>query len=336
MYIVLAIIAFSLLIIIHELGHFMLARINNVKVKEFSIGMGPKIIGFKGKETEYLIKALPIGGYVKMHGEEEETSDERGFLSKSPLQRISIVAAGAIMNYLLAIVLLTLITVNFGYTLNTLKDVSPNSPAASAGLKAGDELLKVNGKKMYTKDDLVFQIASSKDEPINLQYKRANNIYNVNVTPTKGSDGRYIIGVTHEFIQNPNIIESIRYSFKETVALVTQTFSSLKTLVTGKANFKTDVGGPVTIVKMTGTAAKAGIWTLIWFTAFLSIQLAVFNLLPFPALDGGWVLILLIELITRRKIPDKFIGALNYFGLALLMILMFLVTVKDILFPVKF
>ena len=107
-------------------------------------------------------------------------------------------------------------------------------------------------------------------------------------------------------------------------------------IFTGKADLKTDVGGPVTIIKLSGQAAKAGIWTLLYFTAFISINLAVFNLLPFPALDGGWTVLLLIELITRRKVPDKVAGALNFVGFALLMGLMLLVTVKDILFPIKF
>jgi len=143
-----------------------------------------------------------------------------------------------------------------------------------------------------------------------------------------------VIGITHEFVKNPTIGESIVQGFKDTITMVSQTFKSLKMMFTGEANFKTDVGGPITIVKMSSQAAKAGIWTLMEFTAFMSVQLAVFNLLPLPALDGGLILIQILELITRKKIPEKFVGVVNSVGFALLMLLMVVVTLKDIIFPV--
>lgn len=330
-----AIIAFGLLIIIHELGHFALAKINGVKVQEFSIGMGPKLFGIKGKETEYMIKLFPIGGYVKMFGEEETTGDTRGFQDKSPIRRITIIAAGAIMNYVLAIILFSFIGYRSGFATTTIKDFAENSPAYNVGIREGDRLLEVDNKRIFTKDDLIYQLYTSKGTPINLKVKSGNEVKSFNVTPLKAEDGRYIIGVTFEFIEKPSIIQAIGNSFKQTISLVGETFDSLKILISGKANYKTDVGGPVTIVKMTGTAAKAGIEPLIWFTAFLSVQLAVFNLLPFPALDGGWIVILLIELISRRKVPDKVIATINTVGFMLLIGLMILVTAKDIIFPVK-
>ncbi|GFZ29638.1 zinc metalloprotease [Clostridium zeae] len=335
MYIVFAVIAFSLLILIHELGHFTLAKLNGVKVDEFSIGMGPKLFSIKGKETEYMIKALPIGGYVKMYGEEETTNDNRGFMSKSPLQRISIIFAGAFMNYVLAIVLFSIFTFHSGYAIPVVKDVVKDSPAAKAGLMQGDQITKVNNSTVLTKDDLTYEIAMSKGNAVDVQLKRGSETKNFSIVPTKNSDGILMIGITNDFVENPSVVQSVKYSFKGTASWVKQTFSALKTIFTGKANLKTDVGGPVTIVKMTGTAAKSGIVTLIWFTAYLSVQLAVFNLLPFPALDGGWIIMLLFELITRKKVPDKVVGALNFVGFSLLMLLMLLVTVKDILFPVN-
>jgi regulator of sigma E protease len=334
-YIIFAIIAFSLLILIHEVGHFTLAKLNGVKVDEFSIGMGPKLFSIKGKETEYMIKALPIGGYVKMYGEEETTNDSRGFMSKSPLQRISIIFAGAFMNYVLAIVLFSIFTFHSGYALLTVNDTVKDSPAAKAGMLKGDEIIKVNNKTMLTKDDLTYEIATSKGKAVDVLVKRGNENKEFNIVPMKSDEGMLMIGISNQFVQNPSILESVKYSFKGTASWVKQTFYALKSIFTGKANLKTDVGGPVTIVKMTGTAAKSGIITLIWFTAYLSIQLAVFNLLPFPALDGGWIIMLLFELITRKKVPDKVVGALNFVGFSLLMLLMLLVTVKDILFPVS-
>ena len=137
-------------------------------------------------------------------------------------------------------------------------------------------------------------------------------------------------------LQNPGIGESFKQSFNQTASLVSQTFKGLEMIFTGKANLKTDVGGPITIIKMSAATAQSGIWNLANFVGFLSVNLAVFNLLPFPALDGGWCVILLIELITRRKVPDKIVGILNYVGFAALIGLMILVTIKDIVFPVKF
>ena len=140
-----------------------------------------------------------------------------------------------------------------------------------------------------------------------------------------------MIGFAFERVQNPGIVQS----FKQTLAAVNQTYKSLKMMVTGKVNFKTDVGGPVSIIRMSSEAAKNGIWNLMNFIAFISINLAVFNMLPFPALDGGWTVLLIIELITRRKVPEKIVGAINYVGIMLLFGLMIVVTIKDILFPIQ-
>ncbi|SHE63212.1 RIP metalloprotease RseP [Clostridium fallax] len=336
MYIVWAILAFSLLIIVHEFGHFILAKINGVKVLEFSIGMGPKVFGIKRKETEYCLKALPIGGYVKMYGEEEDVNDSGSFSSKSPLQRISIIAAGAIMNILLALLCFGIYTSQTGIALTTIKEVLPDSPAQAAGLKPGDEILKAGKTKILTKNDLIVALAESKGDPIDIKYKGAEGIKESIVTPKLDNDGRYLIGITNDFIEKPTFIQCVKNSFLEGVSMVKQTYGALKTIITGKANLKKDVGGPVTIVKMSGQIAKAGFLPLVWFTAFLSTQLAVFNLLPFPALDGGWIVILLIEMISGRKVPEKAVQFVNTLGFMALMALMVLVTVKDILFPIKF
>ena len=338
MYIIYALLGFSLLIIVHELGHFIMARVNGIRVEEFSIGMGPKIFSTEGKETKYSIGLFPIGGYVKMMGEEEEVKDERSFSSKSPLRRISVVIAGAVMNFLLAIILFTVFLNKFGYSIPKINGLIENMPAIESGLKEGDEFLKINGSKVYSADDLSIGISLAKDKPINFLIKREGEKKEVIVTPKLVEENgreRYMIGFEFQRINNPGIVQSFKQSFKETIALVNQTYKSLKMMVSGEVNFKTDVGGPVSIIRMSGEAAKNGIWNLMYFIAFLSINLAVFNMLPFPALDGGWTVILLIELITRRKVPEKIVGAVNYVGIMLLFGLMILVTIKDILFPIK-
>lgn len=338
MYIVYALLGFSLLIIVHELGHFIMAKVNGIRVEEFSIGMGPKIFSAEGKETKYSIGLFPIGGYVKMMGEEEEVNDERSFSSKSPLRRISVIVAGAFMNFLLAIIIFTVFLNKFGYSLPKVASLMENMPAVEAGLQEGDEFLKVNGSKVLSADDLSVAINLAKDKPINFLISRNGENKEIVVTPKlveENGSQRYMIGFGFERIDNPGIVQSFKQSFKETLSVINQTYKSLKMMVTGEVNFKTDVGGPVSIIRMSSEAAKNGIWNLMYFIAFISINLAVFNMLPFPALDGGWTVILLIELITRRKVPDRIVGAMNYVGIMLLFGLMILVTIKDILFPIQ-
>ncbi|AGF55106.1 M50 family metallopeptidase [Clostridium saccharoperbutylacetonicum] len=336
-YLIMAILAFGVLIIVHELGHFTLAKLNGVRVEEFSLGMGPRILSKQGKETRYSLSLFPIGGYVKMMGEEEAVEDERSFSAKSPLRRISIIIAGVVMNYLLAICIFTAITFNFGYTPTIAGSIEKGSPAYEAGLMKDDKILKISNSKVFSFNDILTEIYLSKGDTINFLVDRNGEMKEVAVTPKINDEGQYKIGMAYpEKIANPGIGESFKESLNETVSLVSQTFKGLKMIFTGKADLKKDVGGPLTIVKMSAETAKTGIWNLVYFVGFLSVNLAVFNLLPFPALDGGWCVILLIELITRRKVPDKIVGVINYIGFAALIGLMILVTIKDILFPVQF
>ena len=335
MYIILAILAFGLLIIVHELGHFTLAKLNGVRVEEFSIGMGPRIVSKKGKETTYSLSLFPIGGYVKMMGEDGEVDDERSFSAKSPLRRISIIIARVVMNYILAIIIFTAVSFNFGFAKPVVNTVAENSGAVEAGLQSGDKIVKIDGSKVFTADDVKMGIMLSKDDTVDLIVNRNGAKEKASVT-LKDLEGKgKQLGITFVSEAKPTILSSFKQSLNQTVSLVSQTFKGLKMIFTGEANLKTDVGGPVTIVKMTTATAKAGIWNLMYFIGFISVNLAVFNLLPFPALDGGWCVILLIELITRKKVPDKIVAGLNYAGFACLIGLMILVTIKDILFPVK-
>lgn len=336
MYIILAILAFGVLIIVHELGHFTLAKLNGVRVEEFSIGMGPKILSKQGKETKYSLGIFPVGGYVKMMGEEEAVQDERSFSAKPPLRRISIIIAGVIMNYLLAIAIFTAITYNFGYSATTTSEIESGSPAYEAGMLPGDKILKVGNSRIFSFDDILTDIYLTKGETVDFLVNRNGENKELLVTPRTNEDGQLKIGASFAHVDQPGFGTSFKQSLNQTASLVSQTFKGLKMIFTGKANLKTDVGGPLTIVKMSAATAKAGIWNLIYFVGFLSVNLAVFNLLPFPALDGGWCVILLIEFITRRKVPDKIVAGLNYMGFATLIALMILVTIKDIVFPVQF
>ncbi|MHC6179611.1 RIP metalloprotease RseP [Clostridium sp. JNZ X4-2] len=336
MYIIAAIIAFGVLIIIHELGHFIMAKINGVKVEEFSIGMGPRLFGIKGGETEYLIKLLPIGGYVKMLGDEGKSDDPKAFNNKSSIRKLSVVIAGPIMNFILGVVLFSIIASARGYMSPIVNSTLPNQPAAVAGIKAGDRITRVNNSKISTWEDFVTEVYTVGGSPINITYQRQGVTKQVLVTPVKDQkENRYMVGIEGTQVTSPGLGQSISYGFIETRSLIKQTFSFFKTLFRGKASMN-DVGGPVTIIKISGAAAKAGILSLLAFSAYISIQLAIFNIIPFPALDGGYIFLFLFEIITGRKVDDNKVGMINYVGFALLMTLMVIVTVKDILYPVKF
>jgi regulator of sigma E protease len=336
LYIIAAIIAFGVLIIIHELGHFIMAKVNGVKVEEFSIGMGPKLFGIKGKETEYLIKLLPIGGYVKMLGDEGKSDDPRAFNNKSSLRKLSVVIAGPIMNLVLGVVLFSIIASARGYVAPIVKSTIPDQPAAVAGIKPGDRITRVNNSKISTWEDFITQVYTVGGKPINISYERQGTLRQATVIPMKNkAENRYMVGIEGTQVTSPNLGQSISYGFIETKSLIKQTFSFFKILFSGKASMN-DVGGPVTIIKISGAAAKAGILSLLAFSAYISVQLAIFNIIPFPALDGGYIFLFLFEIITGKKVDDNKVGMINYVGFAILMALMVVVTVKDILYPIKF
>ncbi|WP_300262021.1 RIP metalloprotease RseP [Clostridium sp.] len=334
MYIIFALLAFSALILVHELGHFIVAKLNGIYVEEFAIGMGPKLFGVKVGETEYNLRILPFGGFVKMLGEDDESDDSRSLNAKTPIQRILVMGAGAFMNYVLALIIFIGLAMSSGFVENKVASVVPNSPAQEIGIEKGDEFLKIDGNKIHTTNDFVMGLALAKGNPVELEIKRGNDVLTKTVKPILNESGIYQVGIGYDFIKKPTLLQGIKQGFNETRSLVSQSFIALKTIFTGEANLKTDVGGPVTIIKMSGQAAKAGANTLLWFMAFLSVQLAVFNLLPFPALDGGRIFIELIQMITRKEIPAKYIEAVNTVGFMLLMGLMVLVTIKDIIFPI--
>lgn len=336
LYIIAALIAFGFLVFFHELGHFTLAKLNGVKIDEFAIGMGPKLFGIKGKETLYSIRILPIGGYVKMLGEEEKSEDPRAFNNKSPLRKLSIVIAGPIMNLILAVVLFCIIGAASGIVLPKVNVVEPKSAAEDIGVKAGDELLKVNGNSILTWEDFSLYIALAKNNPINLTVNRSGKTINYTVKPKYNKEEkRYLVGVSPIIIKNPTLVQSITNGFKQTISMINQALLSFKLLFTGKVS-TSDVGGPVTIIKMTGAAAKAGILSLLTIVAFLSTQLGVINLLPFPALDGGFVFLYLFQIITGKKVDDNKVGVVTTIGFTILMGLMVVVVLKDILYPINF
>lgn len=330
--IILGIIALGVIVVIHEFGHFIIAKLNGVLVEEFAIGMGPKLFGIQGKETLYSIRLFPIGGFCRMLGEESKVDDERSYSTKPPLNKISIVAAGPIMNFILAILLFTLASTR-GFALPSVDKVEANTPAAAAGLQKGDIFKEINNSKIYTWEDFALSVSAS--DKINAKIERNNKIYNIDLKPIwDSSQKKYIVGIYPQVIEKPNFIQCVNYGFRQTGFYLKETFIFFKNLFKGKIGLS-DFGGPISIIKVSSKAAESGIWTLMGFAAFLSVQLGIFNIIPFPALDGGWILLFLIELITRRKLDDNKVGTLNFIGFSLLMILMVLVVIKDVVYPIN-
>lgn len=322
---------FGLLIAGHELGHFTIAKLSGVKVLEFSLGMGPKLFGFKGGETAYSLRLFPIGGYVKMLGEEEESSDPRAFCNKNPWVRIPVIIAGAFMNFVTAIILFSIVFFNTGVAIKPIiGSVSEGYPGSAAKLMANDKIVYFNNEKVDTWNEFTDLMKKNGDNEFKLTIERNGGRQNINIKPVYSKEQqKYMVGIGPQ-LEKGHLFESIKSGFSETFSSIKQMYGFLGSLITQKANLK-DVGGPVAIIQLSGQAARLGIFTLLYFTAFLSINLGVFNLLPFPALDGGWVIILLIEGISRRKLDQNKLGFINLIGFTVLIGFAILVTFKDVM-----
>jgi len=320
---------FGLLIIGHEFGHFIMAKISNVKVLEFSFGMGPRILKFVRGETEYSWRAFPLGGFVKMLGEEEQVNDPRSFSCKPTFVKMGVIAAGPIMNILISALIFAVIAMSTGYVKPIVSGLIDEYPAAkNAGILPGDRIVMVNGQKISTYEDYLMFVYQNGGNPFNLAVNRQGNEISVNITPIfNAAEERYMIGIQATETK-ASFVEGFQYGLQSTWSFTKQIAVFFKNLIVGKASTE-DVSGPVGIIKFAGEAARQGFGNLLVFTAFLSINLAIMNLIPFPALDGGWLFILFIEGIRRKKIDANKIGIVNFIGFAFLMVLTVLITFRD-------
>jgi len=329
---------FGLLIIGHELGHFIVAKLSGIKIMEFSFGMGPRLLKFGRGETEYSWRIFPVGGFVKMLGEEEQVDDPRSFSCKPTAVRMAVLAAGPVMNILIAVAVFSVFAIFLGYAkpiVAELPEPQPSEaaveyPAKAAGILPGDKIIKANGRRIFTYEDFTIFMLENGGETINLVVERQGQKRDIKITPVLDQvENRYMIGIT-PVVKRANLVEGISYGFLKSYSFARQIVGFFKNLLLGRASTD-DVSGPVGIIKYTGDAAKHGFDSLLYFTAFLSLNLAVLNLLPFPALDGGWLFILLIEAVRRKKIDGDKIGLVNFIGFAFLMLITVLVTFRDII-----
>ncbi|NLK42901.1 MAG: RIP metalloprotease RseP [Tissierellia bacterium] len=323
-----AIFVFLMVILVHEFGHFAVAKLVGIKVNEFSIGMGPKLIQKKSGETEYTIRILPIGGYVKMEGEDEDSSDPRSFNNFPPLSRIAVVAAGAIMNFVLAIVVLTIVTFGVGTPGTVIDSTTPDSPAEFAGLLPGDRILEINNKKISNWESIVDTIGNSDpNSEIDIVVKRNGENISYTLMPTT-DEGRTIIGIIPKY--EKSFIVAVKGGIEKTLMIIRLMFEFFGMLFKGQVKLD-HLSGPVGIIHEVGTAAKSGIYDLLLLLGFININLGFINLLPIPALDGSRIIFLIIELVRGKPMNPEKEGFIHFLGFIFLISLMLIITYRDII-----
>ena len=334
--IVLAIFIFGFIVFFHELGHFLLARKNGITVHEFWIGMGPTLFHKKVGDTDYCLKILPIGGACVMGEDDMEDLDENSFNSKSPLQRISVIIAGPIFNFILAFIIAIAFICMTGIDKPIVSAVVEGSPAAEAGLIAGDEIEEINGKSIYIFREISMYNQFHPGEEMEVVFTRNEEEHTVIIKPEMNEYGIYLMGIGSTY-EKGNVLEVIGYSAYEVKYWIEMTLESLGQLVTQKIGMD-QLSGPVGIVDAVDTTyqeSKEGgalIVTLnmLRIALLLTANLGVMNLLPLPALDGGRLVFLFIELIRGKRVPPEKEGYVHMIGMALLLALMAFVLFNDV------
>lgn len=325
-----SIIIFLLVILIHEFGHFIVAKMNGVSVLEFSIGMGPKLFQRESNGTLYSLRMLPVGGYCQLEGEDEENDSPNSLNNQSPLVRLKVILAGAIMNFILAFILLILL-MSVSRVSTEVSGVIKDSPAYSSGIQTGDQIVSINGENVSDGEELLKSIKESQGD-LNIGVIRDSQSKNIKVTPRLENNIRKIgVNFQEEYnIKNFSIVKGFKKGLITFLNLTGMLYKFLGMLITGKLGLG-GVSGPVGVVKEIGNAAKTGVANLIFLLAYININLGVFNLLPIPALDGGRAIFILIEMIFGKKISQEKEGYIHMVGLILLLALIAIVTIKDVI-----
>lgn len=364
--IIIFVLMFGIIVLVHEYGHFLLARVNGITVVEFAIGMGPTIASFERKGTKFSLKLLPIGGACMFEGEDgvesgkiptqkeddteeivtkeeslvEEIQKTGSFQDASVWARISAVLAGPVFNLILALIF-AMIMCSFTPSMKpVISGTMEGYPAEEAGLLEGDVITKINGHRVYVYQEVSLDMALNSDgKPVDITYKRDGKTYETTIYPQYSEeDGRFYIGITSNAYYQPKGLELIPYAFYEVRYCVNYTFKSLGMLISGQAGIK-DMSGPVgvaQVVDQTYTEAKSYGWesvaaSMLNLSILLTVNLGILNLLPIPALDGGRLLFLFIELIRRKPIPPEKEGIVHFAGFVALMLLMVVVFFNDLM-----
>ena len=339
--IIVAILLFSFIVIFHELGHFLLAKANKIRVNEFSLGLGPTIIGKKIGETKFSLKLLPFGGACMMGEDDADDMSEGSFNSKSVWARISVIIAGPMFNLILAWILCFIMILWIGYRAPVVYDVEEGYAAAEAGMQAGDVITEINGRNVYLWEEIsLYNQMNLNGEDLEITYMRDGKETTIFLEPRMLEGDSYprmgIMGEAER--KQPGIFGSVQYGFYMVRYWVNYTFDSLKMLVTGQVGVK-QLSGPVGIVSMVDQtyqqAAAVNIQSVILsmmnFGILLTANLGIMNLLPKPAFDGGREVFLVIEAVRGKRIPPDKEGFVHFIGFAALMLLMVVVLFNDVM-----
>lgn len=331
----------GILIFFHELGHFGAAKAVGIRVHEFSMGFGNKIFGIKRGGTDYNLRMFPLGGFVRMAGmdpDEEKDADyhpEQSFNSKTVGQRALVIAAGPVMNFVLAIVLLATIFGIHGVPAFTthIGEVVKDSPAYHAGIQPGDKILSINNTPVANWNELIAEVNQYQGKELNIKIERQNTQQQIQVVPQLGEDNRYIIGIQADrdqtTVEKIGPLAALWRGVAGTYQVSALIIEFLGKMFTGE--MAADLGGPVRVVAEIGNAAEYGIFQLLQLAAFLSINLGIFNLLPIPALDGSRLVFLAWEKVVGKPVDPAKEGFIHMIGFGLLLLLIIVITYNDIL-----
>ncbi len=337
--ILVAVLFFGLLIFFHELGHFTFAKLFKVKVHEFAMGMGPTLFKFKKGETKYALRLFPIGGFVSMEGEDEESEDEGAFCNKPAWQRFIIVAAGGTINLIMGVIIVAVMLSQANLIgLPEIHSFEENA-VSSQYLQAGDKIEKINGKRVYSEYDLSFLMMRDDDGIMEFTVERNGEKVELPAVPFQTYDNNGVNTIVYDFIirgVEPGIWSVAKNSVLQSVSIGRIVWISLLDLVTGQYGLS-DLSGPIGTVTYIADAAVQGVTQSMDFSylfnlmAMIAINIGLFNLLPLPALDGGRLFFILIEIIFRKRVPAKYEGWVHAVGIVLLLGLMVIVSFSDIM-----
>lgn len=329
-----AIIIFCLIIFIHELGHFISAKLFGMTVHEFSIGMGPKIFGWTKKGTQYCLRAFPLGGFVKLEGEDGNSDDPGAFCNKGKFARFVVLSSGAIMNFILGFFLFVII-MSFaqGFVTNKIGTVLSDSAFSKADILPGDVIVRMDSDvystSVRTYNDITYFSFRNGDNPADITFLRNGEKFIKTITPLfSASENRLLYGFSAS-VEEKTFVGVIKHSFYQSIFVIKVVVNSFVDLIKGTVP-ASDISGPVGIVGEIGNAAKNGIFSLINLAALISLNLGVVNLLPLPALDGGRLLFVIIEFIRRKPVPPEKEAMVHGLGFFMLLLFMLFVTFMDI------
>ena len=327
--ILLTLLIFAAIIIIHECGHFFAARLCGVRVNEFAIGMGPTLLRFGKKETRYSLRLFPIGGFVAMEGESDQSNDPRAFCNQAVWKRMIIVCAGAVMNLVLGFVIILALTIpNKTLASTTIAEFSEGASTEASGLMVGDEITHINGRRMSVDSDIIYALSTDEDGVVDMTVRRDGEKVSLeNIVFTK-ENGTLVIDFKVVGKQR-GLINTLGYSLGKTASIGRLIWISIGQLVTGQAAIS-DLSGPIGTAQAVGEATKAGMSTVMNLFAFITVNVGIFNILPIPALDGGRLVFLLFEAVTRRRIKPEYEAYVHFAGFVLVILLFVFVSYQDI------